>query len=262
MENQMTNAMHRERARNALAGKWGTMALIVLASFLIQTVVNTLVFNTTGVASNSTGGRFIDFILNNLVYFALTYGLFYTALRVIRGRNIEVGMILSIFKGEYYIPMLLINLVQYVVQLLVNLLVLLPILITYGTTIYAGMMFDTVSVTQYQGEMSADILLGLLLLVFSLLALLASLLITGVFQFAVWMKIDRPELGVGSILKESLALMKGRFKQYLFLELSFVGWYIVGTLALGIGLLWVIPYNYVALASFYDQARDEKELII
>lgn len=40
----------------------------------------------------------------------------------------------------------------------------------------------------------------------------------------------------------------------------FYGWYIVGFLAIGIGLLWVIPYNYVALASFYQTALEEKGL--
>ena len=33
-----------------------------------------------------------------------------------------------------------------------------------------------------------------------------------------------------------------------------------GLLAIGIGLLWVIPYNYVALASFYQTALEEKGL--
>lgn len=259
MNNQMTNAMHRERARKALSGKWGTMALIVLVSVLIETVISTLVGNTTGVASDSTGGRLISFVLSNLIFFALTYGLYNAALQVIRGRSIEVGMVLSIFKGEYYVPMLLINLVQYFVQLLVNLVFLLPVLITYGATIYFGMMFNTVSITQYQNEMASDVLFALFLFAFSILLLLLSLFISGVFQFAVWTKIDHPEWGVGTALKYALDLMKGRFKQYVFLELSFVGWYIVGALAIGIGLLWVIPYNHVALASFYDEARDEKE---
>ncbi|WP_086348952.1 DUF975 family protein [Candidatus Enterococcus clewellii] len=262
MNNQMTNAMHRERARKALSGKWGTMALIVLVSVLIETVVSTLVGNTTGVAGDSTGGRFISFVLSNLIFFALTYGLYNAALQVIRGRSIEVGMVLSIFKGEYYVPMLLINLVQYFVQLLANLIFLLPVLITYGATIYFGMMFNTVSITQYQNEMASDVIFALFLFAFSILLLLLSLFISGVFQFAVWTKIDHPDWGVGTSLKYALDLMKGRFKQYVFLELSFVGWYIVGALAIGIGLLWVIPYNHVALASFYDEARDEKDLSI
>ena len=54
--------------------------------------------------------------------------------------------------------------------------------------------------------------------------------------------------------------MKNRFCQYLCLQFSFIGWYIVGFLAIGIGLLWVIPYNYVALASFYQTALEEKGL--
>lgn len=120
-------------------------------------------------------------------------------------------------------------------------------------------MFNTVSVEQFQNELAGNVLLGFLLVIFSLLMILIGIFISGVFQFAVWVKIDDPDLSVGDAIKYVLYLMKGRFGQYLLLQLSFIGWFIIGILVVGIGLLWVIPYHDVAIASFYDTARKEKD---
>lgn len=52
-------------------------------------------------------------------------------------------------------------------------------------------------------------------------------------------------------LNESKRLMHGnKFKLFL-LDLSFIGWYIVGSLCLGIGVLFVMPYHNQAKANFY-----------
>ncbi|MFD1902253.1 DUF975 family protein [Enterococcus termitis] len=107
--------------------------------------------------------------------------------------------------------------------------------------------------------MTGDLSLALLLIIFGFLMILVSVFVSGVFQFAVWVKIDDPSLSVSDAIKYALYLMKGRFGQYLLLQLSFVGWFIIGTLVFGIGLLWVIPYHDVAIASFYDTARNEKD---
>ncbi|OJG73959.1 hypothetical protein RV12_GL000540 [Enterococcus quebecensis] len=112
---------------------------------------------------------------------------------------------------------------------------------------------------QFQNELAGNVLLGFLLVIFSLLMILIGIFISGVFQFAVWVKIDDPDLSVGDAIKYVLYLMKGRFGQYLLLQLSFIGWFIIGILVVGIGLLWVIPYHDVAIASFYDTARKEKD---
>ncbi|MFD2388564.1 DUF975 family protein [Enterococcus rivorum] len=92
----------------------------------------------------------------------------------------------------------------------------------------------------------------------SVLVSFLGIFISGVFQFAVWTKLDYPELGIGTALRYGLKLMQGRFGQYILLELSFIGWFILGILALFIGLLWVIPYNQVAVASFYRTACEEQ----
>ena len=57
-----------------------------------------------------------------------------------------------------------------------------------------------------------------------------------------------------------LVLLKDRIGTYILLQLSFIGWYLLGAIALFIGLLWVIVYVNVSVAEFYEQARIEKEV--
>lgn len=83
-------------------------------------------------------------------------------------------------------------------------------------------------------------------------------IVGGLFQFAVWAKFDYPELTVMQALRYAWYLMKDRWFTYILLQLSFVGWYILGALALVFGLLWVIAYVNVTAAGFYDHARNEK----
>lgn len=258
MKSQITNATHRENARNALKSNWGMMAWITVLAFLIQAVINSLVGSFAQFPEDSFGNNLVAFLLNNFIYFAITYGTYYCALRILRGKKVTASMVTSIFQSKYYIPMFLINLAQYLVGFLLNLIILLPILFSYGTVMYFGLMFNTVSVEQYTSQITGDIFLALILVIFAILTLFASVFISGMFQFSVWAKIDDPELSVAEALKYGFYLMKGRFGQYLLLQLSFIGWFILGLLVFGIGLFWVVPYHNVAIASFYDTARVEK----
>jgi uncharacterized membrane protein len=258
MKSQITNAMHREQARIALKDQWGTMAWITFLAVFLQIVINGIVGGFANLPANSSGNNFIAFLLNNFIFFAITYGTYYCALQVLRGHRVKVGMLTSMFQGKFYLPMLIINFIQYLINFVFNLIMLLPVLLSYGSVLYFGLMFNTVSVSQLQRELVGDLSFALLILLFALLMLLLSIFISGIFQFAVWTKIDDPELTVTNALKYALFLMKGRFGQYVLLQLSFIGWYIIGGLAFAIGLLWVFPYRDVAIASFYDTAREEK----
>lgn len=66
---------------------------------------------------------------------------------------------------------------------------------------------------------------------------------------------DDPEEGKATALdciRNSQRLMKGHKSRYFVLNLSFVGWYILGLVTLGIGFIWIIPYINTTLAIFYD----------
>lgn len=66
---------------------------------------------------------------------------------------------------------------------------------------------------------------------------------------------DYPELSPKEALKLSREMMKG-YKWNLFvLDLTFIGWDILAILTCGIGLLWVMPYQTLAEAYFYEDLK-------
>lgn len=56
-------------------------------------------------------------------------------------------------------------------------------------------------------------------------------------------------------ITQSRKMMDGHKWQLFCLDLSFIGWYIVGALCFGFGVLFVMPYHEVARANFYEALK-------
>lgn len=77
---------------------------------------------------------------------------------------------------------------------------------------------------------------------------------------------DNPELKYDAAITASSQLMQGHKMQLFLLDLSMIGWAILSCLTLGIGFLFLTPYNQTAHAAFYEdlaasQGQDVEELI-
>ncbi|WP_239618920.1 DUF975 family protein [Cohnella mopanensis] len=99
-------------------------------------------------------------------------------------------------------------------------------------------------------------LLYLLMAIFTFLWMLL-LIVPGIiaafrYSQAYFILKDNPEIGALEAIRRSKELMVGHKGRLFVLMLTFIGWYILGSLALGIGLLWVAPYYYTALGHFYN----------
>lgn len=68
---------------------------------------------------------------------------------------------------------------------------------------------------------------------------------------------DEPSLTYNGAIERSMAMMEGHKMDYFLLILSFIGWYILGILSLGIGFLWINPYISRTLAFFYEDLKSE-----
>ncbi|MCI6493432.1 MAG: DUF975 family protein [Bacteroidales bacterium] len=68
---------------------------------------------------------------------------------------------------------------------------------------------------------------------------------------------DNPELSANEAVNLSIKMMKGRKFDLFYLHLSFIGWWILCVLTLGIGFLWLAPYVQTAQAAFYDDVRQD-----
>jgi len=67
---------------------------------------------------------------------------------------------------------------------------------------------------------------------------------------------DNPNIGYRRALELSNNMTRGHKFRIFVLGLSFIGWYILGTLALFVGVLFVIPYQNATMAELYLALRN------
>lgn len=108
----------------------------------------------------------------------------------------------------------------------------------------------------FKNYFADTLLIGLMTSIFtalwSLLFIVPGIIKAYSYSMAYYIKNDRPELDWNTCIKESMNLMNGHKADLFVLDLSFIGWYFVGALCLGIGTLWVVPYHRAARAQFYE----------
>ena len=120
------------------------------------------------------------------------------------------------------------------------------------------------------------ILPGVLLLVLSLTVFTHSLpfmgisilvLLAGIIQAArislqyaliFYLFVKDPDAGIGELFTESRELMEGNKLRLLYLDISFIGFSLLGVMSLGIGRLWVTPYITQTRTCFFLDVLDEK----
>lgn len=68
---------------------------------------------------------------------------------------------------------------------------------------------------------------------------------------------DNPKIGARRAITLSRQMMHGEKFNTFVLDLSFIGWYLLGALACGIGVLFVPPYHMSTVANLYLVLRDK-----
>ncbi|CAJ1193499.1 putative integral membrane protein [Companilactobacillus paralimentarius DSM 13238 = JCM 10415] len=71
---------------------------------------------------------------------------------------------------------------------------------------------------------------------------------------------DRGEadgLTLTDYITRSRQLMVGNKGRYFMMQLSFLGWWILGSITLGIGFIWIYPYYKLTMANFYRDLVDK-----
>ena len=71
------------------------------------------------------------------------------------------------------------------------------------------------------------------------------------YSMATYILQDDPNKDWDECINESKQMMKGHKWQAFCLDLSFIGWYLLGACAFGVGVLFVYPYHLTAKANFY-----------
>ena len=99
------------------------------------------------------------------------------------------------------------------------------------------------------------LLQGLFTFLWTLLFIIPGIIKSYAYSMAFYIKHDHPEYDWKQCLDESQRYMKGYKWQLFCLDFSFIGWILLSLLTLGIGMLWVSPYQMTARANFYENLR-------
>ena len=112
-----------------------------------------------------------------------------------------------------------------------------------------------------------EVLTTIFIFLWSLLLIIPGIIKAYSYSMAFYIQQDQPNKDWSYCLNKSKEITKGHKWDLFVLDLSFIGWWIVGLLCLGIGLLWVRPYYEMTKANFYlelikDEAPDEEGEVI
>jgi len=168
-----------------------------------------------------------DFINNNLLLFiGLIIGasiaalLFLTAFRVFLGFPLEVGGQRYFIKSSQYVD-------------------------NRGCFSFAFYR------SNYKGIVLTMLLRGVQNFLWFLLLIIPGIVKYYSYRMVPYILADNPNVGYKRTIELSKKMTDGHKFDIFVLDLSFIGWYLLGMLALGIGVLFVMPYQNATFAELY-----------
>ena len=99
----------------------------------------------------------------------------------------------------------------------------------------------------------------LFLWLWSLLFVIPGIIKSYSYRMVPYILAEHPELSANEVITRSRKMMNGNKWQAFKLDLSFIGWILLGTVTLGIvQVFWTSPYMESAQAALYLKLRDEQ----
>lgn len=241
----------RKQAREALTGKWGKSALIILTYFAISLVLSLL----NSLSKDIEFLKFIIKIATIIINIPIAFGLINSFFRLKNGEEVKFyDFLIFGFKNfgrgwkiagnillKMWLPILL-----YIVAI---------IIITIGAAI--GISAGVIA------KSTAVLIITYITCAILFIAAFAFMIIKSLnYTVSYIVACDNVELSAKEAVEESEKLMKGYRGKYVLLQLSFIGWIILSLLTIYIGLLWLIPYMQIASIFFYEYIKENKKVEI
>lgn len=234
----ISNALLMRRARSALLGRW---AIAIGATLLYGVITQALSFASEfGSVTWKAVGTLLDLLAAVLITAPMAVGWSRFFLQIARRQNPNLKRLFDGFQlygkaiGTFMLMMVFIS------------LAVIPIIFA----VIVGAV--AVGTLQHHPFLPLAIALaGIQLLASCIPAILVTLNYSQVF----FILSDTPHLTPTEVLSQSRALMVGFRWKYFCLGWRFFGWFLLGLLTCGIGLLWVTPYMATSHALFYDDIR-------
>ena len=240
----MISSDFRTEARRKLSGKWGKAVCIVLAYAALTFVIGFI----EGLFPESMEEIFG--LVNTIINVPLSFGLVFAFLKLFNSEDVKAfdfaTLGFSNFGKSWGVVFQM-----FLKMILPEIAVIVAFVVIMVGGVSMGLMAFS---TQSSGASAFSmfmLLIGVILLVASIVWLITK---SYYYQLAILVAIDNPDMSGADAVEESQRLMTGKRASLFCLELSFIGWAILGAIPFGIGLLWVIPYAHLAKIAFYKYA--------
>ena len=116
---------------------------------------------------------------------------------------------------------------------------------------------NTFDFSNYFHKVLGMLQMYLLLVGWTLLLIIPGIIKAFAYAMTPYILEEQPELSTTEAIHRSRMMMKGHKFDLFWLWLSFIGWGILAFFTLGIGFLWLTPYMQTAMASFYEEVKEE-----
>ncbi len=245
----------KQRAKNVLSKDyWNIFIAILLINIVTSAAGGIIVLATGGFASSDqTFGNIalyaglqltstaLSVALSALLVMPLQVGLYKYILELSGGTKSNVDRLFYAFRTNY----MGIATVCFLKQLIIFAFTLIPVFI-----IIFGLVLAAMSENNW----------FLLVIIAGYAAIIPAALKVYDYYLVELILTDKPNLSWREALGESKRLMRGnRFKTFL-LNLSFIGWYLLGFLACGIGVLFVTPYVFATDCQLYLELSEKNTI--
>lgn len=111
----------------------------------------------------------------------------------------------------------------------------------------------------FKEDFTQNFLIGLMTSIFTflwaLLFVIPGMVKAYAYSLAYFIKVDNPSYNWKQCIDESIKMTNGHKLDLFILDLSFIGWYIVGALCFGVGILFVMPYHYATRIQYYEKLK-------
>lgn len=237
----------RKSAREALAGKWGKGALLVLVYAIFEYLLGFI----SGLLSEIAILSFMINIATIVISIPISFGLIATFIKLKRGEDVKVFDFITYGFNNFKRAWKLAGNILLKMWLPILLYVLATICLALATTF--GTMASAIS------SSVSFLVIATILGIALFIAAFVYLFVTSLsYSLTYLVAYDNEAMEPKEATEESKNLITGYRSKYVFLQLSFIGWAILTVFTLYIGMLWLVPYMQVAIVCFYETLKEKK----
>ena len=125
-----------------------------------------------------------------------------------------------------------------------------------------GRLFSTFNSEEYFFIVKTQFLRALYNFLWTILFIIPGIVKSYEYRFVPYILSEEPDLSPNEVITKSREMTSGYKWEMFVLDLSFIGWYILGSLLFGIGVLFVDPYSEATYARLYNVLSGNDDNII